>query len=569
MIASLENDAYLTVLLVEDNPVDSMYLSKILRDMGHVVLIAQNGEEALEMYEANVVDLAIIDLGLPDMSGSDLARRIQSDEHIMPLLITTGTADDDVLSECYDLNAGDFLMKPYVPNMVRIKLRSYQKLIHINSKYAQQRDVIVKANRDLVTEQRSARRVFDKLSQNATDENEHVRYNMSALSVFNGDVVLTAKSLSGELYIFLGDFTGHGLVASLSSVPLVQTFSRMVEKGFSMADVLQEINSRLNSVLPRDIFCCGVLAVLNPRNKQLRIWNGGLPDCYLYSVEDNTYKAIKSKHLPLGVLDSEKFCMKIDAFSMKQGDRLLMCSDGILEARNSEGEMFGTDRILNVLDTLSPEKDLFDSIAKAAEVFTDGELRDDDMSLVEVVMPEEEPLTVKTKDQSDVYGLEASQLSGNLNYVIDADMIRSGNPVTVLMQLLLNVPGISEVRSELFTAITELYANALDHGILNLDSSLKRSADGFAIFYKIKQERLEKLVDGNIRFVFDYVCDQAHGNLNITVEDSGKGFDVVQWRENFEAENNFSGRGLSLIQKISTTMDIIEPGNKIEIQLKW
>ena len=57
-------------------------------------------------------------------------------------------------------------------------------------------------------------------------------------------------------------------------------------------------------------------------------------------------------------------------------------------------------------------------------------------------------------------------------------------------------------REPLFTVLAELFNNALDHGILELDSGLKRDVEGFSEYYKQRIERLEKLENGQVAFHF-------------------------------------------------------------------
>ncbi|MEE8464799.1 MAG: response regulator transcription factor [Gammaproteobacteria bacterium] len=101
------------LLIVEDDPVLQDSLAEQLRDAGHVVDTAGDGKEGLYFAEEFKPDLAIIDLGLPIMSGMDLIRAIRGQDLSFPILILT--ARDRWQEKVDGLSAGadDYLTKPF------------------------------------------------------------------------------------------------------------------------------------------------------------------------------------------------------------------------------------------------------------------------------------------------------------------------------------------------------------------------------------------------------------------------------------------------------------------------
>ena len=83
------------LLLVEDDPRLQRVLHRLLEDDRHVVEVAPDGRTALELVEATAgIETVILDLGLPDMSGIDVARRLRRDGRAFTIL--TPTARDPV-----------------------------------------------------------------------------------------------------------------------------------------------------------------------------------------------------------------------------------------------------------------------------------------------------------------------------------------------------------------------------------------------------------------------------------------------------------------------------------------
>jgi two-component system, HptB-dependent secretion and biofilm response regulator len=559
----------LKVLLAEPNRADARALSHIITTSGHNALIAPDGFKALEIYFSEKIDLVILSTNLPGVSEYDVSDSIQTDIKKVPVIFTSSNYNERILKDIYESGADDFFVKPYLTSIIEIKLRGFAKKINMRSMLETQRDVIAQSNRMFALEQKAAKRIFDKISEHTDKKHPDLKYSLKALSIFNGDIILSANSPSGQLYVFLGDFTGHGLVASLSSMPLIQIFYRMVKKGFSLDFIIAEINSRLFETLPIDIFCCACVAMLDSRKEEIQIWNGGMPKSYLFSKEVTKYKTIESKHVPLGVLSSKDFSMNIEIYPMEIGAKLFMCSDGIIEAPNKTGEMFGEERLIEVFEKSNDIKSIFINTLEEIELFTEGAMSSDDVSLVEVNMSPykkiHSPKSTPVSRESDKEGI----LSGNLHYTITSSMMNANNPIPALLQILFEIPGFKSVKSELFTVLSELYANALDHGILNLDSSLKKSAEGFAKFYTLKQKKLSQLKDESIHFQFDYACHKSKGEIAIIITDSGAGFDHVEWAGNSQSNGHLSGRGLSLIHQISDKMIIHDKGNKVEVSLTW
>lgn len=101
------------LLLVEDNAGLSQWLAKLLRSEHYVVDCVADGETALSGADLSVYDLAIVDLGLPGISGQDLIRQMRAKGLAMPVMILT--AEDKLSTRVQGLNIGadDYMTKPF------------------------------------------------------------------------------------------------------------------------------------------------------------------------------------------------------------------------------------------------------------------------------------------------------------------------------------------------------------------------------------------------------------------------------------------------------------------------
>lgn len=118
------------LLLVEDEELIASFLVKGLSRQGYVVDAVSTGTEALIRSRDPGLDLVILDLGLPDVDGLDVLRRLRREGWQVPVIILTARAEVAYLVEGLALGADDYLTKPFAFDeliaRVRARLRSHR-----------------------------------------------------------------------------------------------------------------------------------------------------------------------------------------------------------------------------------------------------------------------------------------------------------------------------------------------------------------------------------------------------------------------------------------------------------
>jgi DNA-binding response OmpR family regulator len=113
------------LLLVEDDPRLQRVLRRLLEDDRHIVEVASDGESALEVAEATTgIETVILDVGLPDMSGLDVAKSLRRGGRELTILMLTArdTVNDRVAG--LDAGADDYLVKPFAYEELSARLRA-------------------------------------------------------------------------------------------------------------------------------------------------------------------------------------------------------------------------------------------------------------------------------------------------------------------------------------------------------------------------------------------------------------------------------------------------------------
>ena len=558
----------LTILIAEDSAADRLLLASIIRRQGHQVLTVSNGAEAIEVFARERPQLVLMDALMPVMDGFEAARQIKqlAGEALVPIIFLTSLRESEALAQCLDAGGDDFLPKPYNPLILAAKINAMDRLRRLQATVLQQRDLIAKHHEHLMHEQRAAKAVFDKVAHSGCiNAAPNIRYLQSPYALFNGDLLLAAYTPSGDMHVLLGDFTGHGLPAAIGAMPLAEVFYGMTAKGYGLTQTLREMNAKLKRILPVDMFCCATLLCLSAQRRAVEVWNGGMPEGYVHEVATGRRTPLMSRHLPLGVLSAEAFDDSTEVWPMALGDRVFLLSDGVLDTADANDQLFGAERLQQVFAANREPDRLFEDIEQALAAFR-GQARDD-VSMVEITLQAGQPLRAAEPMYAD--SGQSCPLDWSVSFEFRAQTLRTYNPLPYLLQLLLEIHGLREQSGALYSVMAELYSNALEHGVLGLDSRLKRDAQGFAQYYHQRHERLAQLDSGYVRVHVQVVPTDKGGKLTLRLEDSGQGFDVEQELARPVDIDRLSGRGLSLVHQLSSAVGWSDGGRCVCVEFCW
>lgn len=578
----------LKVLIAEDSAPDRLILESIVSQMDHIPIAVSDGAQAIQAFDTENPDIVLMDVLMPVMGGLEAAEKIrkQSLQDIVPIIFLTSLTDSESLIECLEVGGDDFIPKPYNRVVLQSKIKAFARMRELHQTLAEQKKVIEKNNRNLMQEQEVAKQVFDKITHSGSLDDGYLRYYMSPLAVFNGDVLVSEVSPTGSMVVLLGDFTGHGLPAAIGSMPLATTFYGMVRKGFSVSDIMREINQKLHEILPVGFFCCATCLDINFEYKRVRIWNGGLPESFLYRKSTDSYEMLSGNNLPLGVLPGKSFNAETQRIKLDLGDRIYMWSDGIFEARNAAGDMFGEDRLHTLMHRMKGKDSLFDKVLGYVHGHIGMSEKDDDISLVEIEVKDIKPVI---KSEHTVSAGQGRLSDWKMDFTLEANSLKDFDPLPLLTNIINEVPGLRPHRTVLYTVLAELYSNALEHGVLGLKSEIKNSVEGFTEYYNQRAELLDGLKEGHVCFSIEHQANNDNpgleGELKVRITDSGNGFDLDKEIKEEPSANEtntktpdtldeqkktfYHGRGLTLMSSVCKSLIIHPPGNDVEVRFLW
>jgi two-component system, OmpR family, copper resistance phosphate regulon response regulator CusR len=100
------------ILIVEDDAIIITFISRVLGSLGHSVNTARTGKDALAKVQTSYYDLILLDIGLPDMLGTELLKKIKKANHYMIVIMITGHPDHGSSIESITNDADGYIVKP-------------------------------------------------------------------------------------------------------------------------------------------------------------------------------------------------------------------------------------------------------------------------------------------------------------------------------------------------------------------------------------------------------------------------------------------------------------------------
>lgn len=560
-------------LIVDDELSNRIILKSFLKKIGYSVTQAENGAQALELFCDDQPDMVFMDVMMPVMDGHEAVRRIREIEttKFVPIIFLTARTDESVLSHCIEVGGDDFLTKPFSHTVLKAKVLSMERISRLHEKlgslYAQMKK-----------DEEMAEGVFSGAVIAGNVAMEHVRTLLQPAALFSGDVLLSAYGPSGDLNILLGDFTGHGLAAAIGALPVSEAFRAMTHKGFSPQQILSGINRKLNGLLPTGMFFAVQFVSLSHTLDHVTVCNCGMPDVLLIDGETGEIKhRFVSNNLPLSIVSDTTYEETIQPYPIRKGDRVLLVSDGVLEARSPTKEYFGQARLDAAIQNSTAPSRLIEEITDSLRNFCGDAPQDDDISLAEIpceqiVLTDWETLQ-PAQSKHARHNMEEQNSSGEaieFSIRLAGARLRKSDPIPLIINQLQELLDLQNQQRLLYTILTELYVNALDHGVLGLNSSLKQSPEGFTRYFSERETRLGNLDEGSIKIIINAQPSTNGGNMVIQVEDSGPGFDYsTRLTGELPPHTQFSGRGITLVSELCDSIEYEAPGNRVKAAFSW
>lgn len=549
------------VLIVEDDPLFAEILQTYLDDKECTTMVVQTIAEAIEIASTQQLDIVLLDNHLPDGRGIEHIKEIKW-ANTLPTPVTVITGDDNFenMKAAFDNGVDDYLVKPIPLELMWRKMQRMRRLYSIGAKLDEQAKRLALLVNKQEQEEQLARHVYEHVTSGASVVNPHIDTCIQSSNIFNGDMFFSMSAPNGNYFVILADATGHGLSAAICILPLFTTMRAMIRKGLSLAHIVHEANNKLCKKLPDDKFAALIAIEVDCHKEQIQVFNGGMPNIYCIDA-NGRLDSLGSTSMALGILPQSSFDPGIETIDANKYEHLFFYSDGIIEQENDAKEQFGDDRLRAALQSTNNDLSIIERVRQAFDEFNQQNELQDDLSFCDLQV--NGLIASQLKQTSDNQCKKSGKLIASIT--IEGQLLSSTDIMGVFDGLMKCLDLAGDLRQKAFTVFAELISNAFDHGILDLDSSLKNDVDGFAEYLSLKEQRSNSLKDTD-KLEIQLAYYAKNEQIEFSITDSGKGYNAVSSSQ--EQNETLSGRGLALINKLCKQVAVTPPGNATAVVLE-
>jgi sigma-B regulation protein RsbU (phosphoserine phosphatase) len=386
MNQSLQNGV--KILVVDDEsdmePMIRQKFRRHIREKAFNFEFAFNGIEALEkIAEFPEIGIVLSDINMPGMDGLTLLTKLKElKKPGLKTVIVSAYGDMDNIRTAMNRGAFDFITKPVNFDDLEITInKTLGEILSIRG-WLIEHDQLVSIQNDLNISREIQQAILPKKFPPFPKEpNFDIYASMVAANEVGGDFYDFFMIDDKRLGFVIGDVSGKGISAAIF-MAVSRTLIRATGlKGESVSECMEYVNNLLCAESVSSMFVTVFYGILNTQTGEIDYVNAGHNPPYLLS--NNGIQLVEMTNgLALGVLDD--FIYESKKITLKKGDHLLLYTDGVVEAFNSEETAYGEERFENLLSNslnLSIEKIIKDSFHDVCG-FVNGAPQSDDITLL-------------------------------------------------------------------------------------------------------------------------------------------------------------------------------------------
>lgn len=399
-----------SILVIDDSRTERLLLRSRLMRAGYDVTEAASGSEGAELLSGRSFPLILTDWMMPGRSGPELCRWLRAHERETGALrsyVVLLTAKDSAadVAEGLDAGADEFLSKPVSEGELSARLNSGFRLFELQSKLAAQAGALSRAYdslKSLYDRIDADLRAASKL-QHATVPPAHAVVQGLPVAIFyrpighvGGDHVGYVQGAGTELGLFSIDVSGHGIASALEAVRLAQMLSSrrgggiITEGGAGTrlsrpSEAVTALNAHALDEELSDLYFTMSYASLDAATGEGRICRAGHTEALILRA-GGAVEILTEGGPPVALF--EGLSWPDTPFRLDPGDRLLLHSDALTEARRRDGELLeiaGLAAILHDLRALPTER-MLPALVERVREMTESDF-DDDVSALLVERP--------------------------------------------------------------------------------------------------------------------------------------------------------------------------------------
>lgn len=337
-------------LIADDQPDVLAALRLLLKGAGYQTEAADSPAAVLNAIQHEKFDLVLMDLNYArdttsGKEGLDLIERIHALDHDLPIIVMTAWATVDIAVESMRLGVRDFVQKPWENSRLLRKLKTQ---IDYGRRLRDREAATERLERQLKLELEEAREIQRELMPRSMPH-------LQGFSIANawqpargvsGDYLAAFKLDESHAALCVADVAGKGVPAALLMSNMQAALKSLASESISPSALCTKLNSLMCGNTPLRKFITCFYSELDIATRKLTFTNAGHNPPMLVSRDGECLRLDEGGRVIGAFCDSTFTQQEIQLY---EGDKLLLFTDGVTEARNAAGDEFGEERLQECL----------------------------------------------------------------------------------------------------------------------------------------------------------------------------------------------------------------------------
>jgi sigma-B regulation protein RsbU (phosphoserine phosphatase) len=330
---------------VDDAPANLQMMRSILKD-DFKIRVATSGAKALDLAKAEPhPDLILLDVTMPEMDGYEVCEILKAtpDAKDIPVIFLTGKTEVDDETKGFQVGAVDYIHKPFSPAVVKARVHTHLVLREAREQLARQ---LLEINNELEMACEIQLSILPHEIPKISGLEIAARYiPMSSVAGDFYDFIVVDEK---HLWILIADVSGHGLPAALIASMLKGALAAQSPHASDPAQVLSGLNQALYGKF-RAHYVTAAYLFVDMEKSTVNYAGAAHPPLLMWRARTCEATEYAENGLMLGPFSHSSY--SAITLSLEKADRIILITDGIIEALDSSGNQFGMDHVKQILES--------------------------------------------------------------------------------------------------------------------------------------------------------------------------------------------------------------------------